>query len=336
MNLYLFPAPADNHGGYDIAVKDAYDRLQPKDTDVVVWACLSKPQCAKNNDYVVYYKPFKSFHTIKKLCSGYLNNEFSAKDLRFLKGKDFDEIHCDDVIYYRAVRKLFPNKRIIVRFHNVFARIFERVYMLRLNTDWRFYGKMFLSRNLERMIMNDPFVFKIFLTQEDANYYHLVTGNSDYSVWSMKIEQKAFEYGKINQIVWFGGIEGHKKSSVEWFLKSIWPYIRRQFPNIEFHLYGLFSENYTDKSQNIIGHGFYGEDKFPFLDSGLYINPDVMGGGIKIKVSSYLKNGVRFISTPFGFEGYDKKFIDNYQCYVIPCQDWASELINIIRKYQQQ
>lgn len=332
MNLYLFPAPADTKGGYDIAVKDAYDRLKPKDNDVVVWACLSKPKCAKANDYVVFYKPFKSLHTIKKLFTGYLNNEFSANDLIFLKGRDFDEIHCDDVVYYRAIRTLFPNKRITVRFHNVFSRIYERIHMLRLKIDWRFWGKMFLSRYLERMVMNDPLTYKIFLTEEDAIYYHLITGNTDYKVWNMKIERSTLKYGKISQIVWFGGIEGHKRSSVEWFLREVWPNIWNEIPSLEFHLYGRYSESYDNKSQNIFGHGFYSDENFPYLETGLYINPDIMGGGIKIKVSSYLKKGVRFISTPFGFEGYDNKFIDNYQCYVVPCWNWTSELLNIIRK----
>lgn len=331
MDLYLFPAPADNKGGYDIAVKDAYDKLLPKPEDVVVWACLKKPECAKDKDFVVYYKPFKSFHTIKKLCTGYLNNEFSVKDLSFLRGMEFEHIHCDDVVYYRAIRELYPNKQITVRFHNVFSRIYDRVQMLGLQIDLRFKGKMFLSRFLERKIMNDPLVYKLFLTEEDAKYYNLVTGNEDYKVWAMDVKRKQNDFGPINQLVWFGGIEGHKKSSVDWFLNEVWESVQKDLPELEFHMYGRYSENFDNKQKKVFGHGFYDGEGLPYLTTGLYVNPDVMGGGIKIKVSSYFNDGVRFISTPFGFEGYNKDWIDNRQCYVVPCQDWVKTLIEIIR-----
>lgn len=64
MNLYLFPAPADNNGGYNIAVNDAYKRLPIKEDDVIVWAALSKPKCAREVDFVVYYRPFNPTLTL--------------------------------------------------------------------------------------------------------------------------------------------------------------------------------------------------------------------------------------------------------------------------------
>lgn len=332
MDLYLFPAPADDYGGYDIAVKDAYLKLSPKDNDVVVWANLfERPHCAKDGDYVVFYKPFKSFHTIFKLLSGFLNYEFSEKDLEFLKDKEFDNIHCDDIVFYRAIRKLYPDKKISLRFHNVFSRIYDRCFMLNINAGWRLYGKMFLSRYLERRIFNDRNVFKYFLTKEDADYYHLITGAKDYQVWNMSIIKHTKVYEHIQHIVWYGGIEGHKQSSVEWFIRDVWPSIFEKRTDIDFHLYGKFSEGYNNPTMRIYGHGRYDGNDMPFVTSGLFINPDLMGGGIKIKIKTYLESGVRFLSTPFGFEGYDNSCIDNNQCYVVPIHDWKDFLLRILK-----
>jgi len=184
--------------------------------------------------------------------------------------------------------------------------------------------------------MLDPLVHKTFLTEEDATYYHLITGNTDYDVWKTKISVKREFYNEIKQIVWFGGIEGHKKYSVKWFLEEIWPSIHQDFPYLEFHLYGRYSEQYHDEKLNVVGHGFYQNKDWPYMDSGLYINPDLMGGGIKIKVQSYLENGIRFISTPFGYEGYEKSFIDDVQCYVVPSQYWRTKIKEIIKDSKSQ
>lgn len=336
MNLFLFPAPADNKGGYNIAVLDSYIRLKPQASDDILWCCLSKPECAMYNHYIYFYQPFLSFRTIYKVLQKKLNTELSTKDLSFAQGKDYNEIHCDDVIFYRAIRKLFPHKIITVRFHNCFSRIADRSKLLDIKSDWRFDGKMKLSKCLEKEIFADPLVHKVFITNEDAQYYELMTGKNDFSIWTLvpdltkMIVNRNSKRCLVNKLVWFGGVEGHKISSLRWFIEKIFPLLKKTIPEIEFHLYGRNTRIFSDKSNNIFAHGEYQGKSMPLKDEALYINPDILGGGIKVKIQSFLNNGVTFISSPFGFEGYDKALIDNDYCYVIEEDCWIDAIVNIL------
>jgi len=342
MKLYLFPAPADINGGYNIAVKDAYDRINPSESDDILWCCLFKPDCAKEHHFIHYYTPFYSLHTIKKVCTGRLNTELSLEDLKFTFGKDYEEIHCDDVIFYKAIRKIFPDKKISVRFHNCFARIADRSRLLNIKSDWRFEGKLRLSTRLEREIFVDPLVHKIFITSEDANYYHLMTGKNDYSIWTLIpdkekiIQNRNFKRNIVNKVVWYGGVEGHKISSINWFINQIFPEIKKRIPSLEFHLFGRNTEKFNNASIGIFSHGEYKGDDMPLKQEALYINPDILGGGIKVKIQTYFNNGVTFISSPFGFEGYDTDLIDNDFCYVVEESKWVEQIIKIFEGFRNE
>ncbi|SDW46047.1 hypothetical protein SAMN05444411_101776 [Lutibacter oricola] len=336
MNLFIFPAIASFSGGYEIAVYHAYKKLKPKEEDVVIWYTNSTEiPFLREQDIVLPQASLKSIKNIKNILSGRFSKELSVNDLIFLKKYDFNNIHCDEVVFYRALRTLFPDKLINVRFHNCFSRILHRKELLNIKLDFRFWLKMKVLAMLERKIFRDKNIYKIFLSDEDRDYYKANIGNNyDSEVWSFKIDLEKMNanrknYVLKNKIVWFGGIESHKKKSVEWFVTKVFPEIKNHYPKMEFHLYGRGTEDFNLPQKSIFGHGFYLKEDFPFSTEALYINPDLIGGGVKLKLSTYLEEGIPFISTPFGFEGYKKELRDDKYCFVEEDSNWVEKIISI-------
>ena len=208
---------------------------------------------------------------------------------------------------------------------------------MRYKFDYVFEYNLRTFYKLETEIFKDNNVTKIFISKEDQNYYSLMTGNEDSELWQFNLDtnlssknRKEIKYS--NKLVFFGGVSSHKKQSVLWFINSVFPVIKSQISDIEFHLWGNGTKRFNSTKDSIFGHGFFNSDGFPLRDESLYINPDIIGGGIKIKLMSYFNNGIPFISTPFGYEGYSKEYIDDKYCMVSSLEDWGNDIVKILSK----
>ncbi len=339
MDLYIFPEGACLNNGYGIGVDFAYRKLQPKKKDLVVWyTILDKKDIMylRDEDVVIRKNSFYSFESVKNILLGKDRTELSYAALSFLKDYDFDNIHCDEVIFYRALRKMFPDKKITLRLHNCFARIHDRQQMLGQEVDWKYMMKLKNMYKLEKEIFQDKNVFKIFISDEDRDYYRSVFGRyNDSETWAYipNMELAVQNRRPVNfghKLVWFGGIESHKKASIDWFITDVFPLIKREIPDVEFHLWGRGSQAYNDEDNKVFGHGFFCGKGMPLSDS-LYINPDIIGGGIKLKLQTLIESGVPFISSVFGYEGYSKDLIDNKYIIVKELDDWVGSIIDLIK-----
>lgn len=87
------------------------------------------------------------------------------------------------------------------------------------------------------------------------------------------------------------------KKSIDWFVNKVLPIIQQTVSEIEFHLWGRRTEMYNNPSQKIFGHGFWVMEGFPCVEGTLYVNPDIIGGGVKLKLFSLIEKGIPFVST---------------------------------------
>lgn len=332
MNLYFFPNAANDSCGHCIEITRSIERLKPNNKQsIIVW--YSKPYSGKymsDEDYYIKREKLFSIHTISNILRGRIHTTISRKQLSFLKdlgNSSFDLVHLEDPMFYESVRSFFPNQYISVHFHNVFMRINVRVKLLNIKVDAKYQLFMNLFSNLEKKIFNDNNVKKIFISNEDAAFYHEMTRNNDYEVWPVDVNKSLIDNSRCRfkwnkKLIWVGGIKAHKKYSVQSFITNVFLPLRETIPDLEFHLWGKGSQYLDSQSDGIYGHGYLEGNQFPNKTDAIYINPDLTGGGVKIKVKTYLENGLTFISTPFGFEGYDQDLIDNKYCSVVPFNDW--------------
>jgi len=336
MNLIMFPESASLRNGYGIAVDYGYDILSPSTDDLIVWYTDDKalPRF-KDGDVWMQRPGLVNAKRFKNMIMNRVGPEVTVSDLRFLKGKNFDNIHCDDVIFYRALRKLYPTQHLTIRFHNCYARIQDRKEILGMHLNIKFEINLRALTKLEREIFRDKNVHKIFLSEEDKGYYTSMTGRSDASVWAFDMDKnKAIQNRTTscfdNKLVWFGGVQDHKIRSVNWFIEDVFPQILAEIPSVEFHLWGRDTEPFDNPDQHVFGHGVYSGNDIPLKDTALYINPDIIGGGVKLKLKSYFEGGVPFITTYFGFEGYNKDLLDDKYCIVSEMDKWADTIISLL------
>lgn len=339
MNLFIFPELARSNNGYGYAVEKDYLRLSPSNDDIVVWYTVMDKEDYQKNPEQSFIIQKNDFFSVKSVCNillGKDRTELWSKELKFLTKYSFDYIFCGDTVLYRAVRKIFPNNQIEVRFHNCFARIYDRKRLLRLSFDFKFDLKLKNMYKLERMIFNDSNSRKIFISKEDYDYYTTMYGKQDDSeLWMMDINQEIVNANRKRfkldaKIVWYGGVESHKYASLEWFATDVFPIVKKAIPNVEFHLWGRGTHSFDNPQNGIFAHGFFEGDGVP-IKNAIYINPDLIGGGVKIKLSTFLENGVPFITTPFGFEGYSTSLIDDFFCVVMEGEKWSETIINFIK-----
>ncbi len=340
MNLYLFPEAACLNNGYGIGVEFAYNKLSPTDEDKIVWYTdLSRDKMLhlRETDTILQKNKFYSYKSVLNILRGKDRTELGINELDFLRNLKFDNIHCDEVIFYRALRHIFPTKQISLRLHNCFARIYDRKRMTGVKLDWKYETKLKNMYVLEREIFNDPNVYKIFISDEDREYYTSTFGRtSDSETWAYIPDENMIKKNRstnimlTHKLVWFGGVESHKGASINWFINEILPYVKNSISDAEFHLYGKNTDRYNFPEKGVFGHGFYDGIGFPENNS-LYINPDIIGGGIKLKLMSLIESGVPFISSPFGYEGYSNKLIDDKHVHVVEQEKWGDYIVNLLK-----
>lgn len=340
MNLYLFPEAACHTNGYGIGVEFAYKRLQPKEDDIVVWYTdLPRENMLyvrEKNDFIVQKNKFFSIRSVINILLGKDRTQPHDCDLAFLANYDFDEIHLDESFFLGPIRKIFPNKQFSVRLHNCYSRIYDRQRMMGTMLDWKYMTKLKAMYKVEQEVFQDAMVHKIFISNEDRDYYQNIFGvYSDSETWAYIPDMKKAEQNRKplifdHRIVWFGGIESHKRAAIVWFINKVLPEIKREIPDVEFHLWGKGSEQFNAESNGIFGHGFFEGNGVPSATS-LYVNPDIIGGGIKLKLQSLIESGIPFISSFFGYEGYSHDLIDNKYIIVEEEARWAEKIIHIIK-----
>jgi len=119
-----------------------------------------------------------------------------------------------------------------------------------------------------------------------------------------------------------------------WFVHSIWPLVREQLPEIQFHLIGS-KANEQVSSLNGNGVQFHGFVKSlePWLDGcRLAIAPLRYGAGVKGKVNMSMSRGQPVVATPAAVEGlYSKPGED-----ILVAENEQEFAAQIVRLYQDE
>ena len=327
--LIILPVSPLGKGGYNIAVNDDVKRLggiNPEHDHVIIYPHPNQP----NPEHCVLLpRPSKtSPRRYINLLRLRTSTETTASELRSVIGDtDFDEIFCGEVSFYRGLKSLFPNKRITVRFHNLFClpRVRQSFYQYNIGTVFKLNLELF-SR-LEREILRDPLVDPILIAEAEKDFLKLQYPTREIKIWNPPIEiKKERPAPSTPRIAYMGSLAAHQKFGMEYFVRKVLPAIRARRKDIEFHMFGSGSKSWNDPANGVIGHGFYDGDGLPLDGDALFACPDLLGGGIKIKVGDWLNWGLPIIATPFALDGYQLPPLDNMITAEI--DDWPEAIVN--------
>jgi GT2 family glycosyltransferase len=121
-----------------------------------------------------------------------------------------------------------------------------------------------------------------------------------------KVEGSRRPFSKRKDIFFVGGYQHPPNiDAAKWFVGSIWPLVRRQLPDMEFHLIGSKAPEQVRAldGNGVRFHGFV-STLDPWLDGcRLAVAPLRYGAGIKGKVNISMSRGQPVVATPMAVEG---------------------------------
>lgn len=334
--LILLPVSPIGSGGYNRAVSYDLNRLECDKTDHIIiynhpgqfiptgCDCIERP---------TYYSFQRIINTMALRPSTDITEKLLAKKL---KGKEYNEIFCGDVVLYRAARAIFPGKKIIVRFHNLFSLGKIRQETRKMSLDVRFRLNLFLFSKLECTIFRDNNIVPIFINENECQLFKLYYPGRNCELWCPELTKQVMPTTPTKaSFIYFGAHAHHQKPGIIWFLKKVFAPLKEKWPSVTMHFWGIGGGSFHNPERGIYHHGDYSGDFLPMAGEGLFINPDLLGGGIKFKVGEWLSKGVPFISTPYGIEGYEFKPHENI--IIADTDEWVNRLEDyfLLRKFQK-
>lgn len=325
--LVVLPVSPLGQGGHNIAVRNDLERLGgfTDDDHLVIYQNLGQPN---PDGAVLITRPSRlSPRRYLNLLQLKTSTETTSGQLQTAIGeRAFDTIFCGEVTFYRGLRKLFPGKRMTVRMHNLYSLARVRRQFCVQPIGILFKANMLLYSRLEQEILLDPLADVILIAETERQYAQLLCPDKEFRIWNPPVDIKQHRPApKTARIAYLGNIPSHQKSGMMYFVKQIMPAIRARRPELEFHIYGKESMSWNDPENGIFGYGFYESDGIPFDGDALFACPDILGGGIKIKIGKWLEWGVPIIATPFAMDGYDPPKLDNM--IVASITTWENRII---------
>ena len=338
-NLFLFPELPNEFSGYGWAVKSDLKNLDIQHHDVIVFFTRYK---IKDQDHSLVFKNIssKNIHVIFKK-KNILRNLYSLLKLqhpsfflssdwmelpRTVRELNYDKIFIGDIIFYPIINFL-KGSEYNFRFHNLWLRIL-------LSFKWNIFdiknliNMLLISKSEYKILKNETNIYliskkdKSFATKYNINPGLLLI---DISIFKEKKLLPIKTYFNKPAIIWYGSVSTHKKHAIISFIK-IYKKLKNKNNFLNFILFGKGTEQFNNKKFDIYGRGFFEDpSKIPVTQKCIFINPDLTGGGVKIKNFEIIKIKELFLlSTPEGFEGcedYEREGV-----YIKKIEEWLDFL----------
>lgn len=340
MKLFLFPEVPGRLSGYQIAVSSDVNQFSPTEHDCVVYIC-SKDMSLLNTANVLYInRNTFSMRLLGLLSTGH-PSFFSGWWLAFLIGRyfktwNFSSIYYGDINFVRLSRFL-RTKKSLFRLHNLYHRMWPNLSLYqRFPKSAKFHYECWAGSRLEREIFqsrNHKAVRFSFISHEEREYatrlYHLEGVQTDVIKFEEHFLTKPAN-DKIQwdgRLVWFGGLSSHKLVAMNYFCSQIFPKIKTHPKFKSFELIGQGTEEFDNEAELVFGRGFVANLNFEEYKDAFFINPDIISGGVKLKMLDLYRHNLQCLSTPFGVEGLEFS-ADWKRLRIAPIEDWPKIIEN--------
>jgi glycosyltransferase involved in cell wall biosynthesis len=205
-----------------------------------------------------------------------------------------------------ALRRRFPHLAMAVRSHNVMVKAFngfQREGPLPVRLCWRI--ELAKIRRFEQRVWKAADRFWALSDNDSQEYQKRLSVLPD-GVLGVSLESTRYagiQPGDPLNVIHVGSTDQRKVAGLTEFIRRAWPAVRCQVPQARLLLAGRGSEQFADVAQGIETLGFVADDK-TILEKGLiFVNPQQIGSGVKLKSIVAMLAGKALVSTPTGIEG---------------------------------
>jgi polysaccharide biosynthesis protein PslH len=229
-----------------------------------------------------------------------------------LEKEQFDVIQAEGIYalsYVEVIRK-HSNGLIILRAHNVEHRIWERA----AHSGRNFWIAPYLKTQSKRLRKEELRIANaadgiVTMSEDDLQVFRQLGVKIPACIVGIGTDLKApenlpdqigskniFHLGAMN---WFPNREG-----VMWFIREVWPQVRKEIPGIRFNLAGHgMPDDINNKNDLAIEVESAADAAAYMLSRGIMIVPLLSGSGIRVKIIEGLKLGKVIVTTYIGAEG---------------------------------
>lgn len=271
-------------------------------------------------------------------ASRFLSTEYRKTLIKLLKTNDFDYVIIENlypILYLDSIRKI-TRIPIIMRAHNLEHEIWQRTAD-QVKGLKKIYFKVLAKRirNLEISSLN-KYDFLVPITSRDEKAFNRL-GNKKPSLALptgivIKDVCQEIKLSNVLRVAHLGALDwSPNQEGILWFLEQVWPHVKLQHPNAEFHLAGRNAPDWFIRRINKFDISYHGEvdsaDDF-IRDFPVHIVPLWLGSGMRIKIVEAMAQARVIVTTSIGVEGIDA--IDNESIVIRDNPDeFAQALINL-------
>ncbi|MEM8943675.1 MAG: glycosyltransferase [Planctomycetota bacterium] len=344
--IVLSPAWPGSTYGYELAIASSlasYARTYRR----VLFCCITedpKPPSAWPNVELVHVpirKPSKALRFFKSLASSspaitqLFRSPGVSRAIALEVGRRDLLNERTDIIFEdlpvaslaQAFRTEDDDNRFVMRSHNVVSEAFEGFEAtgnLLSRLAWK-YENARIRRFEKHVLESCDSVYTI--TARDLNEYRRRYQFEADGVLGVDFDQSSLaekaQFVEIAEdplaIVHLGTVDLRKGHGIREFVEQVFRPLRVTMPALRLVLGGRNSEQYHSADNNIEGHGFI-DDEGDFLCKGrIFVNPQKLGTGVKIKSLVAMSYGRVLVTTPKGIEGIDA--VNGEHCFVAKNND---------------
>lgn len=239
----------------------------------------------------------------------------------------------------KQLKREFSLANHIVRSHNVVYKGFQGMTNtgnFLMKWAWKLELKKIYDHEKEVFGLADRFYA---ISEDDAEWYRERMQIKPDGIIGFYLDEIFFQSVPISgsqpNLLYLGSADLRKGQALNRFIKECWPLVRPAVPDATFILGGMGTETVHDPSNGIIGLGYVDSADEVLQKGNIFINPQQVGAGIKIKSLIALASSRLLISTPVGVEGTGLK--DGVHCIVAENVDeMAEEIIRYLRNPDEQ
>ena len=144
------------------------------------------------------------------------------------------------------------------------------------------------------------------ITEEEVRQYASRLGVACDGVLGIDLDAGKYdglEVGQADTVVHVGTADLRKGRALREFVRGVWPLVRQQFPQARFEIGGAGTEQLSARACGVVGHGRVADDRDILQRGAVFVNPQNIGAGIKLKSVVAMLAGRALVTTATGIEG---------------------------------
>lgn len=265
-----------------------------------------------------YITAFKALLSGRAYNMEWLKSAEARRTIKRLLSQDsFDVVHID-TISLCVYADLFQGLPIVLNHHNFESAMLKS----RSTTESNFLKSLYFRYEASRLLKSENYYcqlsdLNITCSEDDGKAMQVAVGGGQFLTVPNGVDVSYF-FPKPSativegSIVIVGGLSWYpNREAVEYFIRQIWPILKKRAPNTRVDVIGrgptdeMLKLAETEELFHV--HGFVDDVREYLWRAQFYLCPIKTGGGTKLKILDALASGCCIIADPFACKGIEVK-----------------------------